>query len=179
VDFFTVPTITLRVLYVFVVFNHARRQAVRIAVNDHPTMAWTVQQLREAMPFGEQPRFLIRDNDSIYGKDVVNFIKATGIQEVRTAYKSPWQNPFVERFIGILRRELLDHIIPRDARHLERLLKEFVQDYYHPIRTHSSLDHTPPVIDSSGEKPHVTPDAELASEPILGGLYHSYHAKAA
>ena len=119
-DFFTMPTITFRMLYVFVVINHARRQIMHIAVTKHPTMAWTVQQLREAMPFGEQPRFLIRDNDSIYGKDVVNFLDAIGVQVVHTTYKSSWQNPFVERFIGILRRELLDHIIPLDERHLER-----------------------------------------------------------
>jgi transposase InsO family protein len=81
-------------------------------VSDHPTMAWTLQQLREARPFGEQPKFLIRDNDSIYGKEVINFLAAAGVKEVRTAYRSPWQNPFVERFIGSLRRELLDHIIP-------------------------------------------------------------------
>ena len=130
-------------------------------------------------PFGEQPRFLIRDNDAIYGKEVVNFIEAAGIQEVRTAYKSPWQNPFVERFIGTLRRELLDHIIPLNGRHLERLLKEFIQGYYHPIRTHSSLRDTPPVIDSSGEKSCLSLDSDLESEPVLGGLYHSYLAKAA
>ena len=98
---------------------------------------------------------------------------------VRTAYRSPWQNPFVERFIGILRRELLDHIIPLDERHLERLLNEFIGDYYHPVRTHGSLNHEPPVIDSSVEKPRLSLDAELDSEPILGGLYHGYRAKAA
>jgi putative transposase len=178
-DFFTVPTITFRVLYVFVVINHSRRQVVHIAVTRYPTMSWTVQQLREAMPFGERPKYLIRDNDSIYGKDAVNFIAANGIEEVRTTYRSPWQNPFVERFIGILRRELLDHIIALDERHLERLIKEFVEDYYHPARTHSSLGHQPPVTDTSVERPRLTLDAELDSEPILGGLYHGYRAKAA
>ena len=178
-DLFTVPTINFRILYVFVIINHARRQVVRIGVTRHPTMAWTVQQLREAMPFGEQPRFLIRDNDSIYGKEVVNIIETAGIEEVKTAYRSLWQNPYIERFIGVLRRELLDHIIPLDEYHLERLLKGFIEDYYHPVRTHSSLNHEPPMIDSSVDKPRFTLDVDLKSEPILGGLYHSYRAKAA
>ena len=140
-DFLTVPTLTFKVLYVFVVIDHARRRIIHVGVTKHPTATWVVRQLREVTPFGEQPKYLIRDNDSIYGKDVVNFIKAIGIQEVRTGYRSPWQNSFVERFIGILRRELLDHIIPFDEKHLERLIKEFVADYYHPVRTHSSLGH--------------------------------------
>ena len=178
-DFLTTPTLMFRVLHVFVIVNHARRQVVHIGVTQHPTASWVVRQLREAMPFGEQPKYLIRDNDSIYGKDVVSFLDATGVQEVRTAYRSPWQNPFVERLIGILRRELLDHIVPLNERHLERLLKEFAEDYYHPIRTHSSLNREPPLIDPSAGKPRLTLDAELDSEPILGGLYHSYHAKAA
>jgi len=118
---------------------------VHIAVTGHPTAVWTTQQLREATLFGEQPKYLIRDNDSIHGGEVVDFIQASGIQEVRTAYRSPWQNAICERMIGILRRELLDHIIPLDERHLERLLREFVGDYYHPIRTHSSLDGRPPI----------------------------------
>ena len=131
------------------------------------------------MPFGEQPKYLIRDNDSIYGRDVVDFIAAARIESVRTAYRSPWQNPFVERFIGILRRELLDHIVPLDRRHLERLLNEFIDNYYRPIRTHSSLDHEPPVIDSSVGKRRLSPDTELEPEPILGGLYTNYRVKAA
>lgn len=159
--------------------SHARRKIVRIAVTKQPTMAWTARQLREAMPFGEQPEYLIRDNDSIYGGDVLDFIAAAGIEPVRTAYRSPWQNPFVERFIGIPRRELLEHIVPLDEQPLERLLREFIRDYYHPIRTHGSLDHGPPVIVSSAEKRLLPPDAEIQSEPILGGLYTNYRAKAA
>ena len=178
-DFCVIPTLTFRLLYVFVVLDHSRRKVVHFAVTKQPTMAWTAQQLREATPFGEQPKYLIRDNDSIYGKDVVDFIIAAGINEVRTSYRSPWQNPFVERFIGILRRELLDHIVPLNERHLERLLKEFIANYYHSIRTHSSLDHEPPVIDMSVEKPHLSLDDKLDSKPILGGLYHGYREKAA
>ena len=178
-DFCVVPTLTFRLLYMFVVISHARRKIVHIAVTQQPTMAWTAQQLREATPFEEQPKYLIRDNDSIYGRYVVDFIAPARIQEVRTAYRSPWQNPFVERFIRILRRELLDHIVPLDQRHLQRLLNEFIDNYYHPIRTHSSLDHEPPVIDSAVEKQQIPLDVELESEPILGGLYHGCRAKAA
>jgi len=179
IDFLTVPAITFWVLYVFVIINHARRQVVHIGVTRHPTASWVVRQLREAMPFCEQPKYLIRDNDSIYGREVVDFVEAAGVHEVRTAYRSPWQNPFVERLNGVLRREILDHIIPLNEYHLERLLREFVRDYYHPIRTHSSLNHEPPIVDLSVEKPRLMLDAELYSEPILGGLYHGYKAKAA
>ncbi|MDA2923937.1 integrase core domain-containing protein, partial [Acidobacteria bacterium AH-259-L09] len=133
-DFFTVPTIRFQILCVFVVLNHARRQVVHVAVTAHPTMAWVIQQLREAMPFGAQPDYLFRDNDGIYGDEVGRFLVATGIQEVRTAYRSPWQNPFVERYVGILRRELLDHVIVFSEGHLRRLLKEFIEEYYHVAR---------------------------------------------
>ena len=109
IDIFTVPTIRFQILYVFVVLNHARRQVVNVAVTVHPTMAWVIQQLREAMPFGIQPTYLFRDNDATYGDEMGRFLKGMRIEEVRTAYRNPWQNPFVERYVGILRRELLDH----------------------------------------------------------------------
>jgi len=142
-------------------------------------MNWVVNQLREATSFGIQPKYIIRDNDKIYGSGVSSFLKGAGIEEIRTAYHSPWQNPFVERFNGILRRELLDHIIPLDERHLRRLIQEYIDGYYHPVRTHSSLDQKPPHVDSSVKKQQLSPNAELQSEPILGGLYHNYLAKAA
>ena len=110
-DFFTVPTIRFQILYVFVVLSHSRRQVVHFGVTAHPTMAWVIQQLREATPFGLQPRYMFRDNDGIYGDEVSRFLKRTGIEEVKTAYRSPWQNPFLERYIGTIRRELLDHVI--------------------------------------------------------------------
>lgn len=128
---------------------------------------------------GIQPKYLIRDNDSIYGGSVPTFLRNCNIEEVRTAYHSPWQNPFAERVIGILRRELLDHIIPLNECHLHRLLREYIDKYYHPVRTHSSLDHKPPLYDVSVKKSQLSPDDPLESEPILGGLYHSYRAKAA
>ena len=105
----------------------------------HPTTAWVIQQLREAMPFGQQPSYLFRDNDGIYGDEVGRFLAGTGIEEVKTAHRCPWQNPFVERYGGTLRRELLDHLIVLSERHLKYLLKEFIEEYYHRARPHQGL----------------------------------------
>ena len=111
-DFFVVPTLTFRLLYVFIVLNHERREVVHFGVTQHPTMLWVMQQLREGTGFGVYPKYIIRDNDSIYGSGVPTFLKNSRIKEVRTAFQSPWQNPYVERVIETLRRELLDHVIP-------------------------------------------------------------------
>jgi transposase InsO family protein len=179
-DFATVPTITFRILYILIIISHERREIKHIAVTQHPTADWTLQQLREATPYNEQPEYLIHDNDPVFrSSDAQQFLIATGIESVRTGYRQPQQNPFAERFVGILRRELLDHIIPLDERHLYKLLQEFVGDYYHPIRTHSSLGHEPPLLNSSVSKPTLLGNAEIESQPVLGGLYHSYQAKAA
>jgi hypothetical protein len=158
-DFAVVPTLTFRWLYVFIIVSHERRDIVHFGVT--------------------QPKYLIRDNDRIYGGGVPTFLRNCHIEEVRTAYHCPWQNPYCERVIGILRRELFDHIIPLNERHLHRLLMEYIDNYYHTVRTHSSLDHRPPLVDASVAKPQLLPDDTLESEPILGGLYHSYRAKAA
>jgi putative transposase len=94
-DFFTVPTLRFQILYVFVVLSHSRRQVVHFGVTAHPTMAWVIQQLREATPFGSQPSYLFRDNDGIYGDEVSQYLAGTGIEEVKTAYGSPWQKDYV------------------------------------------------------------------------------------
>jgi putative transposase len=111
VDFFTVPIATFRVLFVFVALAHDRRRIVHVNVSAHPTAAWTAQQLREAWPWDTAPRFVIQDRDTIYGLDLRRSALAMGIKDVPTAPRSPWQNPFVERVIGSLRRECLDHVI--------------------------------------------------------------------
>jgi hypothetical protein len=116
-DFFTVPTLRFQILHIFVILNHSRCQVVHSAVTPHPTTAWVIQQLREAMPFGQQPSYLFRDNDGIYGDEVGRFLAGTGIAEVKTAHRCPWQNPFVERYGGTLRRELLDHVIVLNEEH--------------------------------------------------------------
>jgi hypothetical protein len=155
-------------LYVFLVFDHARREARHFAVTANPSMEWVLQQLREATPFGCQPRYLFRDNDGIYSYGVRAFLISCGILEVRTAYRSPWQNPYIERVIGTLRRELLDHVIVLNEHHLERLLKEFIEDYYHPARPHQGLSGETPV-------PQAPPgEGEIVSVPVLAGLHHRY-----
>jgi transposase InsO family protein len=178
-DFFVVPTLTFQLLYVFIIVSHERRGIIHFGITQHPTMLWVIQQLREATGFGLQPRYIIRDNDKVYGGGVPSFLKSCGIEEVRTAFKSPWQNPYAERIIGTLRRELLNHIIPLNEQHLHRLLREYVDSYYHPVRTHSNLGHKPPSADLSIKKRQLSPDTALESERILGGLYHNYRAKVA
>jgi hypothetical protein len=120
---------------------------------------------------------MFRDNDGIYGNGVGAFLKMCGIEEVRTAYHSPWQNPFVERFFGTLRRELLNHIVPINEKHCYLLIKEFIEEYYNSERPHMGLEGDTPV-------PHPRPstslsDSRLLAIPILGGLHHRYHRAAA
>lgn len=177
IDFCTVPTATFNILYVFVIIEHGRRRVLHFNVTRFPTMSWVIQQLREAMPYGLQPRFMFRDNDGIFGNGVTAFLNMCGIEEIRAAYRSPWQNPFVERFFGTLRRELLNHIIPFNDRHLYRLVEEFVEDYYHVERPHQGLDGDTP----APYRPQVPPASsnKLVSIPILGGLHHKYRRAAA
>lgn len=173
-DFFTVPTAGFRVLYVFVVLSHDRRQVVHFNVTEHPTAKWTAQQLVEAFPFDLAPRFLLRDRDAIYGDRVRRRIKRLGIDEVITAPRSPWQNPYVERVIGSIRRDCLDHIIVFNELHLRRVLREYF-DYYHSCRTHLSLNKDPP-------HPRTVESAErgnIVALPYVGGLYHRYSRVAA
>jgi putative transposase len=99
IDFFTVPTATFRVLFVFVVLAHERRRVVHFGVTEHPTQEWTRQQMREAFPWDQAPRYVLRDRDAIYGKDFVAMTRNMGMQEVLTAPRSPWQNPFAERLV--------------------------------------------------------------------------------
>jgi transposase InsO family protein len=177
IDFFTVTMLGFQVLYVFLVFDHARREVRHFAVTAHPTMEWVIQQLREAMPFGEQPRYLFRDNDGIFGYGVRAFLERCGIQEVRTAYESPWQNPYIERMIGTLRRELLNHLIVLGQWHLERVLREYLEDYYHIARPHQGLGgETPMRVEGANINPG---EGELIAIPVVGGLHHRYHRRAA
>ena len=130
VDFFTVPTIRFQISYVFLVLAHERRRIVHFAVTAHPTAAWTAHQLREAFPWDSAPRYLLRDRDRIFGGDFVDQVNAMGIKQVLSAPRSPWQREYVERVIGTIRRECLDHMIVLNDRCLCRHLKMFV-DYYH------------------------------------------------
>src|SRR5205814_7826345 len=139
IDFFVVPTATFRVLYVFVVLLHRRRQVVHFNVTDSPTAAWTAQQIVETFPDDSAPRYLLRDRDSIYGGEFQRRVKGMRIAEVLTAPRSPWQNPFAERAIGTIRRALLDHVIVLNEGHLCRRLRSYLR-YYHCSRTHLALD---------------------------------------
>jgi hypothetical protein len=130
------------------------------------------------LPYGRQPRFLSLDNDGIYGSGVGEFLDCCGIEEVRIAYRCPWQNPFVERFVGTLRRELLDHVIVLGQGHLERLLREFIEAYYHTARPHQGLDGDTPIPQPKADAP-ITGPSRLISTPILGGLRHRYQRVAA
>ena len=171
IDLFTVVTLNFRTLHVFVVLEHGRRRVVHAAISYHPSMGWVIQHLRNAMPFGLQPRYLFRDNAGIYGEGVKAFLDRCDIDQVRTAYRSPWQNPYVERFIGTLRRELLDHVIVLGRRHLNRLLKEFIDDYYHTERPHQGLDGDTPI---PREKLQVmNGPTNLVATPVLGGCITS------
>jgi len=174
IDFFTVPTATFRVLFVFVVLAHDRRRIVHVNVTAHPTAVWTARQLREAWAWDAAPRFLIRDRDGIYGEAFGNAIRSFGTEEVLTAPRSPWQNPFVERVIGSIRRECLDHVIIWNERGLRRHLRRYVA-YYHAWRTHLSLDKDAPV-------PRATQPptcGAVVQVPHLGGLHHHYERRAA
>jgi transposase InsO family protein len=110
-DFFVVPTVTFRVLYVFVVLAHERRRLLHFNVTSHPSSKWTAQQMVEALPWDSVPRYLLRDRDAIYGESFRVRVRGMGIREVLTAPQSPWQNPYAERLIGSIRRECLDHVI--------------------------------------------------------------------
>lgn len=174
IDFFVVPTIRFQILYVFLVLAHERRRIVHFAVTDHPTAQWTAQQMREAFPWNTAPRYLLRDRDRIFGKEFVDQVKAMGIKQVLSAPRSPWQRAYVERVIGTLRRECLDHMIVFNERCLRRHLKKFIS-YYHHSRTHLALAN-----DSPEPRPIQPPDAgRIISIPVLGGLHHKYERRAA
>jgi transposase InsO family protein len=169
VDFFVVPTATFRVLYVFVVLLHHRRRVVHFNVTDSPTAAWTAQQIVEAFPDDSAPRYLLRDRDCIYGCEFRKRVKSMGIAEVLTAPRSPWQNPFAERVIGTIRRELLDHVIVLNEQHLRRRLRSYLR-YYHGSRTHLALEKDAP------EPRAVEPPEQgrIVALPQVSGLHHRY-----
>jgi len=173
-DFFTVPTIRFQILYVFLVLAHARRRVVHFAVTAHPTAEWTAQQLREAFPWDTAPRYLLRDRDRIFGQDFVDQVKAMGIKQVLSAPRSPWQRAYVERVIGTLRRECLDHMIVFNERGLHRYLQGSLT-YYHRSRTHLG-----PQKDTPEPRPIQPPDAvRIIAIPEVGGLHHRYERRAA
>ena len=162
------PTATCRLLFVLVLLAHDRRRVVHVAVTEHPTAAWTVQQFRDAFPWEELPRYLLRDRDHAF-----DHLKTIGIQEVLTAPGSPWQNAYVERFIGSVRRECLDHVIALTAAGLRRVLNEYVAYYTNTNASEPEQGCTP-------SRPVAPPTAgRVTGIPQVGGLHHRYERRAA
>lgn len=174
VDFFVIPTVRNQVLFVFLVLAHHRRRVLHFNVTANPTAAWTAQQIVEAFPWIDPPKYLLRDRDGVYGATFRRRVTSLGMKEVLIAPQSPWQNPYVERLIGSIRRECLDHTIVLGERHLRRILSDYLA-YYDRWRTHQSLEMDCPqhrAVHSAG-RGHVVEIAEV------GGLHHHYERAAA
>jgi putative transposase len=175
IDFFTVPpTARLRILFVFVVLAHDRRRVLHFNVTEHPTAAWTAQQIVDTFPDDSAPAYLLRDRDSVYGHVFRQRVTGMGIGEVLTAPHSPWQNPFAERLIGSIRRDCLNHVIVLGERHLRRTLTRYFA-YYHQARTHLALDKDAPYVRSV----QLPDTGRILQIPEVGGLHHRYVRRAA
>jgi putative transposase len=173
-DFFVVPTVTHKLLFVLLILAHERRRMVHFNITEHPTAQWTAQQVVDALPWDEAPRYLLRDRDRIYGASFRQRVRRMGIAEVVIAPKSPWQNPYVERLIGSIRRECLDHVIVLHERHLRRLLTDYFR-YYHDWRTHRTLDMDCP-LPRPAQRPEIGPIWEV---PEVQRLHHHYERRVA
>ena len=171
-DFFSVPTVTFNVLYVFFIIGHDRRRILHLNVTRHPTSAWIVQQLREAFPYEPATKFLILDHDAKYGREVPAAMRSMDITAVRTAVGCPWQNGVAERWVGSCRRELLDHVLAINQSHLKRLLSSYVR-YYHQDRTHCGLQKQTPE-----KRPRCSGEGKVVVWPRVGGLHHRYERTA-
>jgi len=175
VDFFTVPTANLKVLFAFIVLSLDRRKVIHFNVTANPTAQWTAQQIVEAFPGDTaMPEYLMRDRDGVYGDCFVRRVESMGIEEVKSAPRSPWQNPYVERLIGSIRRDCLDHVIVLSEWHLRLILRSYF-DYYHGSRTHLSLNKDSPV----PRAVHPPDMGQVVEFPQVGGLHHRYERRAA
>src|SRR6266850_1177736 len=169
-DFFVVPTVSFTLLYLWFVLDHGRRRVLHFNVTRHPSARWVIQQLRETFPDHPAHRFLIFDNDAIFSAEVARTIARFGIHPQRTALQSPWQNGTAERFVGTVRRELLNHVVVLSEDHLRRLIREYV-DYYNTERVHTSISDSP-----SGRSSETKPSgaAEIVRLPRVDGLHGRY-----
>ena len=166
--------VRFKVLFAFLILAHHRRRVVHFNVTEHPNAQWTAQQIIEDFPWGTTPKYLLRDRDGIYGDTFQRRVQSMGIEEVLTAPRSPWQNPYSERLIGSIRRDCLDHVIVLNDRHLKRNLTRYL-DYYHRWRTHLSLG-----MDSPESRPVQLPTiGKVVEFPEVGGLHHHYERMAA
>jgi hypothetical protein len=174
IDMFIVPSATFRFLFVMLILAHDRRKMVRFDVTQHPTAGWLSRQMTEAFPWDTAPRFLLRDRDASYGAVFSKRVEAMEISELVIAARSPWQNACVERVIGSIRRECLDHLVVFNERHLRRVLSSYF-DYYHGSRTHLSLRK-----DSPEPRPIEPPErGRVIAFPQVGGMHHRYQRLAA
>jgi transposase InsO family protein len=170
-DFFTVPTATFRILYVWFAIDHAKRRVLHFDVTDRPAAAWVAQQLREAFPHDSAIRHLIFDRDAIFSDRVLSTVNALGLRPTRTAYRSPWQNGVAERWVGSVRSELLDRAVVFNERHLRRLLGEYVPTTTKTARTTRLSKETP-----GGRQPSASESTSaVVASRRLGGLHHRYN----
>src|SRR6266403_2582811 len=167
IDLFVVPTIAFQRLFAFLVLSHERRRLLWFAVTGNPTADWLARQITEAFPWDSAPKYLIRDNDRVFGAVFKAHVRAMGIRDRPTSFRSPWENGYVERLIGSIRRECTDHLIVFNAEHLRRILAKYAS-YYNEGRTHVSLGK---------DAPYTRPIerfGDIVAHPILGGLHHRY-----
>src|SRR5262249_15730657 len=174
IDMFVVATATFQLLYTLIVLNLDRRRVVHFEVTTNPTQDWLSGQITEAFPWDTAPRYLLRDRDRSYGPAFRHRVRAMGITEVITAPRSPWQNPYVERLIGSIRRECLDHVIILNEHHLRRVLSRYFQ-YHHGARTHLSLNKDYP----QPRRVQAVSAGNIIAVPEVGGLHHRYERRAA
>jgi len=174
-DFFVVPTIRFRLLYVWFVIDHERRKIIHFGVTANPTSPWVIQQLREAFPYETTPKHLIFDNDAIFSRKVTEAIESLGIRPKRTAFRSPWQNGTAERWVGSCKRELIDHVIVTNEDHLRRLVRDYI-DYYNADRVHTVIRDAP---DGRPVEDRPSANSRVAGLPRVGGLHHRYVWKTA
>ncbi|UCF05869.1 MAG: transposase [bacterium] len=169
-DFFALPTAACRVLFAFLVLSNERRNIIHFNVTESPNAAWTGQQIVNAFPWDTAPRYVLRDRDGKYGEEFNRRVESMGIEQVLISARSPWQNPYIERLIGSIRRECLDHVIIFNDKHLRRVLKQYFR-YYHECRTHLVLEK-----DCPDTRPIETPDfGPIKDKPMVGGLHHRYY----
>ena len=167
IDLCLVHTVTFERLFALIIMGHGRRQLIWFAVTRHPTADWLAQQIVEAFPWDTARVYLVRDNDCSYGHAFMNRLRSMGIRDRPTAPRSPCQNAYVERLIGTLRRECLDHVLIFGEWHLRQVLKSYSL-YYNEMRTHLSLDKDAPL-----PRP-AQRFGTIVSVPILSGLHHCY-----
>ena len=173
-DFFVVPTVSFRLLYVLVVMTHERRKVIHFNITEAPTAEWTAQQVVNAFPYDTAPQYLLRDRDSIYGSVFVQRVEGMGIKQKLISPRSPWQNPYVERLVGSIRRECLDRVIVFNERQLRHVLESYFK-YYHEVRPQRGLSHDSPI-----PRPVELPErGDVIEMPLLGGLHHHYLREAA